>query len=62
MGWLHSGIVAFKDEYGFFYIVDRTKDMIIRGGLNIYSREVEEAIMKHEAGSLVAVIGVPDEQ
>ena len=61
-GWLHSGDVAVKDEDGFYYIVDRTKDMIIRGGLNVYPREVEDVIMKHEAVSLVAVIGIPDEQ
>lgn len=61
-GWMHSGDVAIKDEDGFFYIVDRTKDMIIRGGLNVYPREVEEVMMKHEAISLVAVIGLPDEQ
>ncbi|MEL6835417.1 MAG: long-chain fatty acid--CoA ligase [Bacteroidota bacterium] len=61
-GWMHSGDVAIKDEDGFFFIVDRTKDMIIRGGLNVYPREVEEVIMKHEAVSLVAVIGVPDNQ
>jgi len=61
-GWLHSGDVGKMDEDGFFYIVDRTKDMIIRGGLNVYPREVEDVIMKHEAVSLVAVIGVPDDQ
>ncbi|MEM6767303.1 MAG: long-chain fatty acid--CoA ligase [Bacteroidota bacterium] len=61
-GWLHSGDVAIKDEEGFFYIVDRTKDMIIRGGLNVYPREVEEVMIKHEAVSLVAVIGIPDEK
>ncbi len=59
-GWLHSGDVAIKDEDGFFFIVDRTKDMIIRGGLNVYPREVEEVMIKHEAVSLVAVIGIPD--
>lgn len=61
-GWLHSGDVAIKDEDGFFFIVDRTKDMIIRGGLNVYPREVEDVMMKHDAISLVAVIGVPDDQ
>ncbi len=61
-GWMHSGDVAIKDEDGFFYIVDRTKDMIIRGGLNVYPREVEEVMMKHEAVSLVAVYGVPHEE
>lgn len=61
-GWLHSGDVGVKDEDGFFYIVDRTKDMVIRGGLNVYPREVEDVMMKHEAVSLVAVIGVPNDQ
>lgn len=61
-GWLHSGDVAIKDEDGFFFIVDRTKDMLIRGGLNVYPREVEEVMIKHEAVSLVAVIGVPHDE
>ncbi len=61
-GWLHSGDVAVKDEDGYYYIVDRTKDMIIRGGFNVYPREVEDVIMKHSSVSLVAVIGIPDEQ
>lgn len=59
-GWLHSGDIAVKDEDGFYFIVDRTKDMIIRGGLNVYPREVEEVMMKHPAVSMAAVIGVPD--
>ena len=61
-GWLHSGDVAIKDSDGFYYIVDRTKDMLIRGGLNVYPREVEEVMIRHEAVSLVAVIGVPHEE
>ena len=61
-GWLHSGDIAVKDEDGFYYIVDRTKDMIIRGGFNVYPREVEELMIKHEAVSLVAVIGIPHEE
>ena len=61
-GWLHSGDVAIKDKDGFYFIVDRTKDMIIRGGLNVYPRQVEEVMIQHEAVSLVAVIGIPDEQ
>jgi len=61
-GWLHSGDVAIKDEDGYYFIVDRTKDMIIRGGLNVYPREVEEMMIKHDAVSLVAVIGIPDEK
>ena len=61
-GWLYSGDIAIKDEEGFYFIVDRKKDMVIRGGLNVYPREVEEVMMKHPAVSLVAVIGVPDEK
>jgi len=61
-GWMHSGDVAYRDDEGFYFIVDRTKDMIIRGGMNVYSREIEEIMMKHPAISLVAVIGIPDEK
>ncbi len=61
-GWLHSGDIAMKDEDGFYFIVDRTKDMIIRGGLNVYPREVEEVMVQHPAVSLVAVIGIPDDE
>ncbi|GAA1002535.1 long-chain-fatty-acid--CoA ligase [Acrocarpospora pleiomorpha] len=58
-GWFRSGDLGRKDEDGYFYIVDRSKDMIIRGGYNVYPREVEEVLMEHPAVSLVAVIGVP---
>ncbi len=58
-GWLHSGDIGVKDEDGFFYTVDRIKDMIIRGGFNVYPREVEEVMIKHKAVLLVAIIGVP---
>jgi long-chain acyl-CoA synthetase len=58
-GWFRSGDLARKDEDGFYYIVDRAKDMIIRGGFNVYPRELEEVLMTHPAVSLVAVIGVP---
>ena len=61
-GWLHSGDIAVKDEDGFYYIVDRIKDMIVRGGMKVYPREVEEVMIKHEAVSLVAVIGIPHEE
>jgi long-chain acyl-CoA synthetase len=61
-GWLYSGDIAIKDEDGFYFIVDRTKDMIIRGGLNIYPREVETVMMKHPDVSMAAVIGIPDEE
>lgn len=59
-GWFRTGDLARRDEDGFYYIVDRSKDMIIRGGYNVYPREVEEVLMTHPAVSLVAVIGVPD--
>ncbi len=61
-GWLHTGDVAVRDEEGYLYIVDRTKDMIISGGFNIYPREVEDALMSHHAVALAAVIGVPDDK
>ncbi|OKO69304.1 AMP-binding protein [Bradyrhizobium sp. AS23.2] len=61
-GWLHTGDVATKDEEGFLYIVDRTKDMIISGGFNIYPREVEDTLMSHPAVASAAVIGVPDQK
>jgi long-chain acyl-CoA synthetase len=60
-GWFRTGDLARRDEDGFYYIVDRAKDMIIRGGFNVYPREVEEVLMTHEAVSLAAVVGVPDE-
>jgi long-chain acyl-CoA synthetase len=58
-GWLHSGDVARIDEEGFIYIVDRAKDMVIRGGENVYSVEVEATLFEHPAVADVAVIGVP---
>jgi long-chain acyl-CoA synthetase len=61
-GWFRSGDLGRRDKDGFYYIVDRAKDMIIRGGLNVYPREIEEVLMTHEAVSLSAVIGVPHEQ
>jgi long-chain acyl-CoA synthetase len=60
-GWFRTGDLARKDADGYYYIVDRAKDMIIRGGFNVYPREVEEVLMSHPAVSLVAVIGVPHE-
>ena len=59
-GWLHTGDVARLDEDGFIYIVDRAKDMIIRGGENVYSVQVEAALFEHPAVADCAVIGVPD--
>ncbi|RYJ00210.1 MAG: long-chain fatty acid--CoA ligase, partial [Actinomycetales bacterium] len=60
-GWFRSGDLAKKDADGYYFIVDRSKDMIIRGGYNVYPREIEEVLMSHPAVSLVAVIGVPHE-
>jgi fatty-acyl-CoA synthase len=61
-GWLHTGDVATRDANGFLTIVDRTKDMIISGGFNIYPREVEDALLSHPSISSAAVIGVPDQK
>jgi long-chain acyl-CoA synthetase len=60
-GWFRTGDVAKVDDDGYFYIVDRKKDLIIRGGYNVYPREVEEALYEHEAVAEVAVIGIPDD-
>ncbi|EGL84114.1 AMP-dependent synthetase and ligase [Caldalkalibacillus thermarum TA2.A1] len=60
-GWLLTGDMGYMDEEGYFYIVDRKKDMIIAGGYNIYPREVEEVLYEHPAVQECAVIGVPDE-
>ena len=59
-GWLYTGDLARQDEDGYFYIVDRKKDMIIVGGFNVYPREVEEVLFAHEDIVEAAVIGVPD--
>ena len=59
-GWLHTGDLAYYDEKGFIYIVDRKKDMIVSGGENVYSREVEDVLYKHPAVGEAAVVGVPD--
>ena len=57
-GWFLSGDMAKQDEDGYFFIVDRKKDLIIRGGYNVYPREVEEALYEHDAVAEVAVIGI----
>ena len=61
-GWHHTGDVGFRDEDGYFYIVDRKRDMIISGGFNIYPSEIEQVIWAHPAVQDCAVIGVPDEK
>ncbi|HEX8121019.1 MAG TPA: long-chain fatty acid--CoA ligase [Solirubrobacteraceae bacterium] len=60
-GWLHSGDIARMDEDGYFFIVDRKKDLIIRGGYNVYPREIEEVLYEHPAVREAAVVGVPHE-
>ncbi|GAA0507570.1 AMP-dependent synthetase [Paractinoplanes deccanensis] len=60
-GWFRTGDLGTKDENGFIAIVDRKKDLVIRGGFNVYPREVEEALARHPAVQQVAVIGVPDQ-
>ncbi|MPZ96880.1 MAG: AMP-binding protein [Propionibacteriales bacterium] len=60
-GWFRTGDLARRDEDGYYYIVDRAKDLIIRGGFNVYPREIEEVLMTHQAVSLAAVLGVPHE-
>ena len=61
-GWFRTGDLAKVDEDGYFFIVDRKKDLIIRGGYNVYPREVEEALYEHDAVAEVAVIGIPDDE
>ena len=58
-GWLRTGDIGTRDADGYFYVVDRKKDMIIRGGFNVYPRELEEVLLTHPEVSLAAVIGVP---
>ncbi|WP_243050859.1 long-chain-fatty-acid--CoA ligase [Dyella sp. RRB7] len=60
-GWLHTGDVARMDEKGYFYIVDRKKDMILVSGFNVYPNEVEDVVMQHPGVAEVAAVGVPDE-
>ncbi len=61
-GWMHTGDMGYMDKDGFLYIVDRMKDMIISGGENVYSAEVEAAIYQHPSVAMCAVIGIPDEK
>ena len=61
-GWFHTGDLGYRDEDGFYFIVDRKKELIIRGGYNVYPREVEEVLYTHPAVAAAAVVGVPDER
>jgi len=61
-GWLHSGDLGYMDSDGFYFIVDRAKDLVIRGGYNVYPREIEEVLYAHPAVLEAAVIGKPDER
>ena len=60
-GWLHTGDLGYVDDDGFFFVVDRKDDLIIRGGYNVYPREIEEALYEHPAVAEAAVIGIKDE-
>ena len=61
-GWMHTGDAGYLDERGYVFVVDRIKDMIVSGGENVYSAEVENALARHPAVAACAVIGVPDER
>jgi fatty-acyl-CoA synthase len=61
-GWMHTGDLAREDEDGFWFIVDRVKDMIVTGGFNVFPREVEDVVAEHHAVAQVCVIGTPDEK
>ena len=61
-GWLYTGDIGFLDEDNYLYLVDRAKDMVLRGGENVYCSEVENALFKHPAVAEAAVFSVPDER
>ncbi len=61
-GWFRTGDLATRDDEGYYFIVDRKKDMIIRNAFNVYPREIEEVLYTHPAVAEAAVIGIPDEQ
>ncbi|NHN20237.1 long-chain fatty acid--CoA ligase, partial [Bacillus amyloliquefaciens] len=61
-GWMHTGDAGYLDERGYLFIVDRIKDMIVTGGENVYSTEVENALARHESVAACSVIGLPDSQ
>jgi long-chain acyl-CoA synthetase len=60
-GWFHTGDIGYRDGDGFYFIVDRKSDMIIRGGENIYPREIDEVLYQHKGVAAAAAVGVPDD-
>ena len=60
-GWLHTGDVGHVDDDGYLFVVDRKKDLVIRGGFNVYPRDVEDVLLAHPAVATAAVVGRPDE-
>src|SRR6202000_2722740 len=61
-GWLHTGDMAREDEDGFYFIVDRVKDMIVTGGFNVFPREVEDVIAEHAPLAQLCVVATPDDK
>jgi long-chain acyl-CoA synthetase len=59
-GWLHTGDIGYLDEDGYLWVVDRKKDLIIRGGFNVFPRDVEETLVAHPAVAMAGVVGRPD--
>jgi acyl-CoA synthetase (AMP-forming)/AMP-acid ligase II len=61
-GWLHTGDIGHLDADGYLYVVDRKKDLIIRGGFNVYPRDVEDVLLEHPAAAMAGVVGRPDQR
>jgi long-chain acyl-CoA synthetase len=61
-GWLHTGDIGRQDADGYLYVVDRKKDLIIRGGFNVFPRDVEDVLLQHPAVAMAGVVGRPDQR